>query len=281
MTSDAYHLNQINQEFLEVLSRLKQHTSLLDDLADLRQELQQLALSNQSLVVSETVQPQEEQSLIHANLVELTAQVEQLKQEQLQVQTAITSLHSQLQVLERERLIFLNQLDRLYGQTLEQYTQKLQSLPMEQTIDWSVRIMLQTCSILNSLHTADPVVIHGNVQPSCILFRESDKRAFLIGNIGKELKSYKAPEQEYGAPTPQSDVYAVGTTLISLLTGKDPREFQVQHDANYSFNLEEIPLPSSLKDVIHRATQYKLTERYQTVKDLMQALREIIFPKKS
>jgi hypothetical protein len=110
MTSDAYHLNQINQDFLEVLSRLKQHISLLDDLADLRQELQQSALYNQSLVVSETAQPQEEQSLIHANLIELTAQVEQLKQEQLQVQTAITSLHSQLQVLERERFIFLNQL---------------------------------------------------------------------------------------------------------------------------------------------------------------------------
>jgi Protein kinase domain len=283
MIHDDQNLSQINQEFLEVLSRLKQHSHLLDDLAHLKQQFQQFAETGQAAMTSTTHQTPPEPSLPYSDLLELANQVKQLKLEQSQVQTHLTSLHSQLQELDRERLIFLNQIDRFYGQTVEKYHQRLQSLSLDERIKWSARILLQTCAVLKSLHDSNPVVIHSNIQPSTILFRESDKRVFLIGmpinnpqNLSKDIRifqNYKAPEQANGQLVPQSDIYAVGVTLIYLVTGKKLQEFQDQNRLNQDFNLENIPIPTPLKEVISRATQYQVSDRYQTIKELMEPLR--------
>jgi hypothetical protein len=275
MPYDDQNLSQINQELLEVLDRLKRHSHLLDELSDLKQ---QFAASTSKAIASTTQQTSPAPGSFHPDLLALTEQVHQFKLEQSKVQTHLTDLQNQIQELNRERLIFLNQIDRFYGQTVEKYHQWLHSISLDERINWSARVSLQTCAVLKSLHESNPVVIHGNVHPSTILFRASDKRIFLIGmpikepqnvsNNTKFFQNYKAPEQANGQLFPQSDIYAVGATLVYLVTGKSMQEFQDEYHSSGNFKIPEL-----LREVIDRATQYNVSDRYQTIQELMEPLR--------
>ncbi len=90
--------------------------------------------------------------------------------------------------------------------------------------------------IAEYLHRLNPSVIHRDIKPGNVIRRE-DGRFVLVdfGAVRAKLKptggstvvgtfGYMAPEQFQGRALPQSDIYAIGVTALSLLTSSEPED---------------------------------------------------------
>lgn len=144
--------------------------------------------------------------------------------------------------------------------------------------------MLQTCQILSYLHRQEPPVIHRDLKPSNLLVRSLDQQIVVIdfgavkegGNSAGTriaVEGYSAPEQSLGRPLTQSDLYAIGATLIFLLTGENPIKFYKNRGQGHRYHLRDLPsIPANLRAVIERVTEPQPSDRYQTAQELAQAL---------
>ncbi len=93
--------------------------------------------------------------------------------------------------------------------------------------------------------------------------------------IGAE--GYSAPEQDRGQPVTQSDLYAIGPTLIFLLTGESPHKFYRAQGRGYRFDLQNVPtIAPKLRAAILRVTQPNPSDRYQTAMELAIALADCL-----
>jgi serine/threonine-protein kinase len=145
--------------------------------------------------------------------------------------------------------------------------------------------MLQTCEVLTYLHNQVPPVIHRDLKPSNLLVRTLDNQIVVIdfGAVKEagstsgtriSVEGYSAPEQGLGRSQIHSDLYAVGATLIFLLTGQNPFKFYKIGGQGYQLQLPDLPnIPPSLKAVIERATKPQPADRYQTAAELAIALK--------
>jgi serine/threonine protein kinase, bacterial len=172
-------------------------------------------------------------------------------------------------------------MELIHGMDLEKYILTHGPVSLDRAIDWAV----QLCDILGYIHAQTPPLIHRDVKPANILMRTIDRRIFLldfgavkeIGTAGGTrigAPDYMAPEQNSGQPCIQSDLYAIGPTLIFLVTGRNPHEF-IELDADgYRFNLDRIPtFTKQIKSAIARVTRAKVGDRYATARELALALQ--------
>lgn len=171
-------------------------------------------------------------------------------------------------------------MELIHGQDLEKRVQKLGPVPPRQAIEW----MIQTCEVLEYLHQQEPPLIHRDIKPANLLVKTIDLRIVVLDfgavkEIGTPLatrigaEGYSAPEQDRGHPVTQSDLYAIGPTLIFLLTGEMPMRFYRKQGRNYQFQLEDIPtITPKLRGVIERVTKNQVRDRYQTAGELSLAL---------
>jgi serine/threonine protein kinase, bacterial len=172
-------------------------------------------------------------------------------------------------------------MELIHGQDLDLYIIEHGTVTLKQAINW----MIQLCEILGYIHQQQPPLIHRDVKPANILVRAIDKRIFLldfgavkeIGTLGGTkigAPDYMAPEQNKGQPCTQSDLYAIGPTLIFLLTGRNPAEFLELQPDGYRFNLSSIPaITPPIQSLIDKVTQRRVRDRYLTASDLAQALK--------
>jgi serine/threonine protein kinase, bacterial len=140
---------------------------------------------------------------------------------------------------------------------------------------------------LGYIHQQQPPLIHRDVKPANILVRKIDRRIFLldfgavkeIGTLGGTkigAPDYMAPEQNTGQPCTQSDLYAIGPTLIFLLTGRNPADFLELYPDGYRFNVSSVPtITPELQALIDKVTQRRSRDRYLTAADLAQALQQL------
>jgi serine/threonine protein kinase, bacterial len=174
-------------------------------------------------------------------------------------------------------------MELIHGQDLDLYVMDRGKVTLAQAIEW----MRQLCDILGYIHQQQPPLIHRDVKPANILVRTIDRRIFLldfgavkeIGTLGGTkigAPDYMAPEQNNGQPCTQSDLYAIGPTLIFLLTGRNPADFIELQPEGYRFNLSSVPLVTpALQALIDKVTQRRVRDRYQTAADLAEALGKI------
>ena len=171
-------------------------------------------------------------------------------------------------------------MELVHGQDLEKYIYQHGPVTLSQTISW----MIELCQILAYIHSQRPPLIHRDVKPANLLVTNIDRQIFLIdfgavkeiGSVGSTrigAPDYMAPEQNQGKPVVQSDLYAIGPTIIFLTTGRNPSEFLQLTKEGYQFNLANIPtITPAVMQLIHKVTADRVIDRYPTALDLSQAL---------
>ena len=171
-------------------------------------------------------------------------------------------------------------MELIHGHNLEQFVNQRGATEPERTIGWAIQI----CNILAYLHNLKPPLIHRDIKPANLMLRNLDSRLMLLDfgavkELGTALETrigvegYSAPEQYRGKPCPQSDIYGVGTTIIFLLTGKAPMQYYRYQSNKFEFDIDSIPnLPTNLAEVLSVACQPEPRNRYQTARELSEAL---------
>jgi serine/threonine protein kinase, bacterial len=171
-------------------------------------------------------------------------------------------------------------MELVHGQDLEKRIYATGPVIPSQAIAW----MIQTCDILDYLHSQEPPLIHRDIKPANLMVRTANNQvAVLDFGAVKEIgttpgtrigaEGYCAPEQERGQPLIQSDLYAIGPTLIFLITGDSPFKFYRQKGRAFRFDVSKIPtVTPKLKDVIDRVTEPLPRDRFQSAKELAAVL---------
>lgn len=125
------------------------------------------------------------------------------------------------------------------GQSLAEVMSEGIRLDLQEIFEIAVKLV----DLLEKLHHNNPPIIHRDIKPSNIMLRPSTTGGydvFLVdfgavanpqiqsaGSTVAGTYGYMPPEQLMGTPTPASDIYALGATLVYLLSGIEPSEMQV------------------------------------------------------
>ncbi|MDI1476917.1 serine/threonine-protein kinase [Polyangium sp. y55x31] len=99
-----------------------------------------------------------------------------------------------------------------------------------------LRFLHDASAILDYLHGRAPPVVHRDIKPSNVLRRPDGSFALIdFGAVRDKMKpeggstvvgtfGFMAPEQFQGRAMPASDVYAIGATAVTMLTGMQPED---------------------------------------------------------
>jgi len=142
---------------------------------------------------------------------------------------------------QRKKLLHCLVMEKVPGVDLRTFVETQGTVDPTQALSW----LLQLLDILDYLHQHRH--LHRDIKPSNIMVRLDGQLvlidfgtvrevshtivARLMGNevtgLGIFSPGYTAPEQVAGRTVPQSDLYAVGRTMVFLLTGIHPLELDV------------------------------------------------------
>lgn len=175
-------------------------------------------------------------------------------------------------------------MELIHGQNLEQHIGEKGATSIRLALTWA----MQACDILSYLHVLHPPLVHRDVKPANLMLRKLDNCIMLLDfGAVKEVgtpqetrigaQGYSSPEQSRGKPCPQSDLYAIGATLIFLLTGEAPLKYYRRLGGEWNFDVTQIPnMTPQLGRVILKACRSQLSDRYQTAEELAQALSDCL-----
>ena len=155
-------------------------------------------------------------------------------------------------------------------------------------------IMAPIMEAVDYLHSQQPPVLHRDIKPSNIIVPETGDGAVLVDfGVAKEYNpdstttavrhcspGYAAPEQYGKGSSTRTDIYELGATFYTLLTGKIPADAlhrMIQVGDGGEDPLEPInklvpAVPHHVARAIHRAMSLKSNERFSTVEQFWQAL---------
>ncbi|MDX2097522.1 MAG: serine/threonine-protein kinase [Leptolyngbyaceae cyanobacterium bins.59] len=145
-------------------------------------------------------------------------------------------------------------------------------------------IAAQVLTILTYLHGQSPPVLHRDIKPSNLIWRQ-DEQVYLVdfGAVQDPAvvegmtftivgtAGYAPLEQFWGKAVPASDLYALGATLIHLLTGIAPADLP-QNNLRIQFR-DRISLQSTLIDWIEFLTDPDLSQRCSFAGEALEALQ--------
>ncbi|MCY7366580.1 MAG: serine/threonine protein kinase [Chamaesiphon sp.] len=180
--------------------------------------------------------------------------------------------------------------DYIEGET---YLQRLnQRLRQQQVFSESevVELLHDLLPVLAYIHNLG--VIHRDISPDNIIYRDQDKLPVLIDFGGvKEIattivaqystvkistrigKQGYAPDEQMirGKVSPASDLYSLGATALTLLTGKDASTIYNPVETTWEWR-KHLNLSPGFGAVIDRLLQYNPQHRYQSVAEVLAAL---------
>ncbi len=147
-----------------------------------------------------------------------------------------------------------------------------------------LRLALGLLDILEYLHARVPPVLHRDIKPANVILRPDGAPALVdfgavrtvfraAGEGGSTVVGtfgYMPFEQYMGQASPASDLYALGATLLHVITGRGPSEFATGD------GVVEVPadLPggSVLRGVVVRLLAPSASARYQSAREVRDAL---------
>ena len=144
-------------------------------------------------------------------------------------------------------------------------------------------IAIEILDILVYLHSLEPPVLHRDIKPSNLILGK-DKQVYLVDFGAVQDKAvaegatftvvgtygYVPMEQFAGRAQRASDLYALGATLIHLITGTNPADLPHQNSRIEFANLVSIDL--GLVNWIGKLTEPNIDDRISTASDAIAAL---------
>jgi tRNA A-37 threonylcarbamoyl transferase component Bud32 len=123
-------------------------------------------------------------------------------------------------------------MEKIEGESLAAIQKRGAVLPETDVI----RLLHDASDVLDYLHGREPPVIHRDLKPGNVIRRPDGTFAFVdFGAVRDKLRpeggstivgtfGFMSPEQFQGRALPASDVYAIGATALSMLTGRQPED---------------------------------------------------------
>jgi eukaryotic-like serine/threonine-protein kinase len=156
-------------------------------------------------------------------------------------------------------------------------------------------ILAPVTDAIEYLHQQHPPIIHRDIKPSNIILPIVERKTVLVDfGIAKEYDTqgttsavrygshgYGAPEQYSAGTNTRTDIYGLGATLYTLLTGEVPagaleRMTQLSNDIPDPLKLpsELVPsIPLHASRAIQRALSINMMQRFATAQEFWQALQ--------
>ena len=175
------------------------------------------------------------------------------------------------------------------GQDLETLRQQ----QPEKLFPWSEvkTIMAPVIAVVTSLHGQQPPILHGDIKPANIVLPEGDIRVVLVdvgmvkacdpsATLAANKYCYRAPEQYNGSMDVRTDIYALGATFYTLVTGKLPPDdlSRLRKVGSEAMDpLEPVnnvvpAIPMSKGKAIGRAMSLDAQDRFSSVEQFWEAL---------
>ena len=130
-----------------------------------------------------------------------------------------------------------------------------------------IQLTMGILDVLEYLHGRSPPIYHRDIKPSNIIVRPTGapvlvdfgsvthgwRPAAAAGSTVTGTFGYMPPEQLLGQVGPTSDLYALGATLLHLLTGRAPTEFPF--DTGRIEVPDDLPAPPPLRRLVQALLQ--------------------------
>src|ERR687885_1931369 len=169
--------------------------------------------------------------------------------------------------------------DYIPGYSLQQLLDQGKRFTPEQVRSLATQLL----DILIYLHGLNPLVLHRDIKPSNLILG-ADEQVYLVdfGAVQDPTAvegatftvvgtaGYAPLEQFYGKAVPASDLYALGATLIHLLTGTAPADLP-QRNLRIQFR-DRIHLSPSMVRWIEKLIEPDLEQRFQSASVALCAL---------
>jgi serine/threonine protein kinase len=140
------------------------------------------------------------------------------------------------------------------------------------------KIAVDVLKILEFLHQLNPAVLHRDIKPSNLIWGE-DEQIYLVDfgavqdRAAKEGATFTvvgtygyAPMEQFGGrAVPASDLYALGATLIHLLTGTAPADLP-QRNLRICFE-DQVSLSPNMVSWIEKLTEPAPEQRFKSASE--------------
>ena len=179
-----------------------------------------------------------------------------------------------------DRLFYLVQ-ELVEGESLSKLVKKGWRGNEEQVRD----IALQVLKILDDLHQMQPCIIHRDIKPSNIL-RRADGKIYLVdfGAVKDAYRStlihggtfigtigYMPPEQFRGKAFFASDLYALGATLLFLLTHRSPEDLPRKR-MKFDFR-DRVNISPDFANWLEKMLEPVVEDRYRSAREALGVLQ--------
>jgi serine/threonine protein kinase len=173
-------------------------------------------------------------------------------------------------------------MERIEGETLEQFLHHQGPIPQLQAFQW----LRQIVTILEFIHQNN--WFHRDIKPSNIMLKPDGQLVLIDFGTARKLTEtvvngcsvtiiysdgYTAPEQLAGHAVPQSDFYALGRTFVHLLTGLPPNHTTL--DLEHWRQATRYPIATSLATLLDRLMLPDPKQRPKTAQEILQKLQQI------
>lgn len=188
-----------------------------------------------------------------------------------------------IDIIEKKNVIWMI-MEFVEGRTLKEIVQQEGRVKEEIVVGWGK----QLCEILFYLHSRNPSIIYRDLKPENIILQKTGRLVVIDFGTAREYscqknicdevylgtKGYAAPEQygHMGQTDARTDIYCLGVTLYTLLTGFNPEEppyriYPVKYWGRH--------ISLGIKEIILTCIQKESEKRYQSCQELSYALSHL------
>jgi eukaryotic-like serine/threonine-protein kinase len=181
-------------------------------------------------------------------------------------------------------------MEKIQGVNLQKYIEQRENRPIKEEL--AVGWLLKLANILEAVH--EQRLFHRDIKPSNIMLTHDGELVLIDFGAVRELtdtypeslareeittvssKGYTAPEQCQSQAVPQSDFFALGRTLVYLLTGVEPYDFPKNpNEKNRLIWRNKASISNQLADFLDKLMAPSPKDRPQDTKAILQELTEI------